>query len=126
MGAARHLHRILFRWAWGLGPLFGSVLLCLMVAACCRRCICVRYWLQPSLTPVPVPLSALPAPRSLLPAAPPLPADMHWMLRVISLGHVRTFTHHRLLLLEQKFNLHVMLNAGEARCCLAFVISYAL
>jgi hypothetical protein len=42
---------------------------------------------------------------------------MHWMLRVISLGHVRTFTHHRLLLLEQKFNLHVMLNAGEARCC---------
>ncbi len=44
--------------------------------------------------------------------APPLPADMHWMLKVISLGHVRTFTHHRLLLLEQKFNLHVMLNAG--------------
>lgn len=40
------------------------------------------------------------------------PADMHWMLKVISLGHVRTFTHHRLLLLEQKFNLHVMLNAG--------------
>lgn len=40
-------------------------------------------------------------------------ADMHWMLKVISLGHVRTFTHHRLLLLEQKFNLHVMLNAGE-------------
>lgn len=39
-------------------------------------------------------------------------ADMHWLLRVISLGHVRTFTHHRLLLLEQKFNLHVMLNAG--------------
>lgn len=37
---------------------------------------------------------------------------MHWMLKVISLGHVRTFTHHRLLLLEQKFNLHVMLNAG--------------
>mgnify|MGYP001811025525 CR=1 FL=1 len=34
------------------------------------------------------------------------------MLKVISLGHVRTFTHHRLLLLEQKFNLHVMLNAG--------------
>ena len=38
---------------------------------------------------------------------------MHWLLKVISLGHVRTFTHHRLLLLEQKFNLHVMLNAGE-------------
>ena len=37
---------------------------------------------------------------------------MHWMLRVISLGHVRTLTHHRLLLLEQKFQLHVMLNAG--------------
>jgi AMP deaminase len=51
---------------------------------------------------------------------------MHWMLRVISLGHVRTFTHHRLLLLEQKFNLHVMLNAGEARCCVAFFILYVL
>ncbi|KAL4859603.1 AMP deaminase [Chlorella vulgaris] len=40
-------------------------------------------------------------------------SDMHWLLRVISLGHVRTFTHHRLLLLEQKFNLHVMLNADK-------------
>jgi hypothetical protein len=40
---------------------------------------------------------------------------MHWLLRVISLGHVRTFTHHRLLLLEQKFNLHVMLNAGRLK-----------
>ncbi|PSC67241.1 AMP deaminase isoform A [Micractinium conductrix] len=40
-------------------------------------------------------------------------SDMHWMLKVISLGHVRTFTHHRLLLLEQKFNLHVMLNADK-------------
>jgi hypothetical protein len=38
---------------------------------------------------------------------------MHWLLKVISQGHVRTYTHHRLLLLEQKFNLHVMLNAGE-------------
>ncbi|KAL4432444.1 hypothetical protein ABPG77_001743 [Micractinium sp. CCAP 211/92] len=40
-------------------------------------------------------------------------SDMHWMLKVISQGHVRTFTHHRLLLLEQKFNLHVMLNADK-------------
>ncbi|EFN59016.1 hypothetical protein CHLNCDRAFT_137692 [Chlorella variabilis] len=40
-------------------------------------------------------------------------SDMHWLLKVISLGHVRTFTHHRLLLLEQKFNLHVMLNADK-------------
>jgi hypothetical protein len=31
------------------------------------------------------------------------------------MGHVRTFTHHRLLLLEQKFNLHIMLNAGEGQ-----------
>jgi AMP deaminase len=38
---------------------------------------------------------------------------MHWLLKVSSLGHVRTFTHHRLLLLEQKFNLHVMLNADK-------------
>lgn len=48
------------------------------------------------------------------PACPyPAAPDMHWMLKVISQGHVRTFTHHRLLLLEQKFNLHVMLNAGK-------------
>ena len=39
-------------------------------------------------------------------------SDMHWLLKTISLGHVRSFTHHRLLLLEQKFNLHAMLNAG--------------
>eukprot|EP00887_Chlorella_sp_A99_P005265 scaffold1.g5265.t1 len=40
-------------------------------------------------------------------------SDMHWMLRIISQGHVRSYTHHRLLLLEQKFNLHVMLNADK-------------
>jgi len=38
---------------------------------------------------------------------------MHWLLKVSSLGHVRSFTHHRLQLLEQKFNLHVMLNADK-------------
>lgn len=35
------------------------------------------------------------------------------MLKIIALGPVRTFTHHRLLLLEQKFNLHMMLNADK-------------
>ncbi|GAB4817976.1 hypothetical protein N2152v2_005022 [Parachlorella kessleri] len=39
--------------------------------------------------------------------------DMHWLLKISNAGHVRTFTHHRLLLLEQKFNLHVMLNADK-------------
>ena len=43
-----------------------------------------------------------------MPAAP-----CRRMLKVIALGQVRSFTHQRLLLLEQKFNLHVMLNAGE-------------
>lgn len=62
------------------------------------------------------------------PAAVRLPcrhahADMHWILKVISQGHVRTFTHHRLLLLEQKFNLHVMLNAGESPRCMRPVAS---
>ncbi|RMZ57504.1 hypothetical protein APUTEX25_003747, partial [Auxenochlorella protothecoides] len=40
-------------------------------------------------------------------------SDMHWLLRVSALGNVRSFTHHRLLLLEQKFNLHVMLNSDK-------------
>lgn len=40
-------------------------------------------------------------------------SDMHWLLKVASLGHVRSFTHSRLQLLEQKFNLHVMLNADK-------------
>ena len=30
-----------------------------------------------------------------------------------ALGPVKSFTHHRLMLLEQKFNLHVMLNADK-------------
>ncbi|KAJ7519785.1 hypothetical protein O6H91_20G055400 [Diphasiastrum complanatum] len=39
--------------------------------------------------------------------------DMHRILRIISLGNVRTLTHHRLRLLEQKFSLHLMLNADR-------------
>lgn len=35
------------------------------------------------------------------------------LLKVSSAGHVRSFTHQRLQLLEQKFNLHVMLNADK-------------
>lgn len=40
-------------------------------------------------------------------------SDMHWLLKVSSVGHMRSFTHSRLQLLEQKFNLHVMLNADK-------------
>ncbi len=40
-------------------------------------------------------------------------SEMHWLLKISSLGHVRSFTHNRLQLLEQKFNLHVMLNADK-------------
>lgn len=32
---------------------------------------------------------------------------------MIAGGSVRSFCHHRLVLLEQKFNLHVMLNADK-------------
>ncbi|KAI4302658.1 hypothetical protein MLD38_038379 [Melastoma candidum] len=39
--------------------------------------------------------------------------DLHSILRVIALGNVRTLCHHRLVLLEQKFNLHLMLNADK-------------
>ncbi|KAL5740370.1 hypothetical protein ACOSP7_029250 [Xanthoceras sorbifolium] len=39
--------------------------------------------------------------------------DLHHILRVIALGNMRTLCHHRLLLLEQKFNLHLMLNADK-------------
>ncbi|KAK4796450.1 hypothetical protein SAY86_028776 [Trapa natans] len=39
--------------------------------------------------------------------------DLHFVLRVIALGNVRTLCHHRLVLLEQKFNLHLMLNADR-------------
>ncbi|XP_075510261.1 AMP deaminase-like isoform X2 [Primulina tabacum] len=37
--------------------------------------------------------------------------DMHHVLKVIADGNIRTLCHHRLVLLEQKFNLHLMLNA---------------
>ncbi|KAI4331620.1 hypothetical protein MLD38_029794 [Melastoma candidum] len=39
--------------------------------------------------------------------------DLHSLLRVIALGNVRTLCHRRLVLLEQKFNLHLMLNADK-------------
>ncbi|CAM8933079.1 unnamed protein product [Rhodiola kirilowii] len=39
--------------------------------------------------------------------------DLHKILRVISAGNIRTLCHHRLGLLEQKFNLHLMLNADK-------------
>ena len=35
------------------------------------------------------------------------------ILRITSMGPVKTLSHHRLLLLEQKFNLHVQLNADK-------------
>ncbi|EFJ23750.1 hypothetical protein SELMODRAFT_174618 [Selaginella moellendorffii] len=39
--------------------------------------------------------------------------DMHRILRLTGLGNVRTFCYHRLHLLEQKFSLHLMLNADR-------------
>ncbi|KAF5750810.1 AMP deaminase [Tripterygium wilfordii] len=39
--------------------------------------------------------------------------DLHHILRVIAAGNTRTLCHHRLNLLEQKFNLHLMLNADR-------------
>ncbi|GIL84466.1 hypothetical protein Vretimale_19007 [Volvox reticuliferus] len=39
--------------------------------------------------------------------------DMHRILRYASSGPVKSFCHHRLILLEQKFNLHVMLNSDK-------------
>ncbi|KAF4379092.1 hypothetical protein F8388_022179 [Cannabis sativa] len=39
--------------------------------------------------------------------------DLHHLLRVIATGNIRTLCHHRLNLLEQKFNLHLMLNADR-------------
>lgn len=39
--------------------------------------------------------------------------DLHRVLKVVSLGSVRTLSHHRLLLLEKKFQLHLMLNADR-------------
>ncbi|KAG9142537.1 hypothetical protein Leryth_011630 [Lithospermum erythrorhizon] len=39
--------------------------------------------------------------------------DLHHILKVIAAGNNRTVCHHRLVLLEQKFNLHLMLNADR-------------
>ncbi|XP_010937877.3 probable AMP deaminase isoform X2 [Elaeis guineensis] len=39
--------------------------------------------------------------------------DLHYILRVIAAGNIRTVCHHRLGLLEQKFNIHLMLNADR-------------
>lgn len=39
--------------------------------------------------------------------------DMLQLLKVGAAGPVKTYCHHRLALLEQKFNLHVMLNADK-------------
>ncbi|KAF9680053.1 hypothetical protein SADUNF_Sadunf06G0080000 [Salix dunnii] len=39
--------------------------------------------------------------------------DLHHILRVVAIGNIRTLCHHRLNLLEQKFNLHLMLNADR-------------
>ncbi len=35
------------------------------------------------------------------------------VLKIVSMGPVKSFCHHRLQLLEQKFNLHMMLNADK-------------
>ncbi|XP_022882371.1 AMP deaminase-like isoform X1 [Olea europaea var. sylvestris] len=39
--------------------------------------------------------------------------DLHHILKVIAAGNIRTLCHRRLVLLEQKFNLHLMLNAEK-------------
>ncbi|XP_010553238.1 PREDICTED: AMP deaminase-like [Tarenaya hassleriana] len=39
--------------------------------------------------------------------------DLHYILKVIAAGNIRTLCHRRLVLLEQKFNLHLMLNADK-------------
>ncbi|CAK9271180.1 unnamed protein product [Sphagnum jensenii] len=39
--------------------------------------------------------------------------DMHQILKIIALGNVRTLCHHRLRFLEQKFSIHLMLNADR-------------
>ncbi|XP_022745837.1 AMP deaminase-like isoform X2 [Durio zibethinus] len=39
--------------------------------------------------------------------------DLHHILHVIAAGNIRTLCHHRLNLLEQKFNLHLMLNSDR-------------
>lgn len=39
--------------------------------------------------------------------------DMHHILRIISIGNVRTACHHRLRFLEEKFRLHLLVNADR-------------
>ncbi|RZC79990.1 hypothetical protein C5167_042573 [Papaver somniferum] len=39
--------------------------------------------------------------------------DMHHVLKIISIGNVRTACHHRLRLLEEKFRLHMLINADR-------------
>lgn len=39
--------------------------------------------------------------------------DMHNILKICAMGPVKTFCYHRMALLEQKFNLHCMLNADK-------------
>ncbi|CAH8387345.1 unnamed protein product [Eruca vesicaria subsp. sativa] len=39
--------------------------------------------------------------------------DLHHVLKVTAAGNIRTLCHRRLVLLEQKFNLHLMLNADK-------------
>lgn len=72
---------------------------------------------------------SLPAAFAALPEAPPeereafpLPGtdrefftDMLHLSRLSAAGPMMTYCHHRLTLLEQKFNLHVMLNAEKER-----------
>lgn len=40
-------------------------------------------------------------------------SDMSRMCKIAAMGPIKSFCHHRLMLLEQKFNLHVMLNADK-------------
>ena len=40
-------------------------------------------------------------------------SDLHHILKILALGPVKTFCYQRLMLLEQKFNLHVMMNADR-------------
>ncbi|XP_015575300.1 probable AMP deaminase [Ricinus communis] len=39
--------------------------------------------------------------------------DLHHLLRIISIGNVRTACHHRLRFLEEKFRLHLLVNADR-------------
>ncbi|OIW02119.1 hypothetical protein TanjilG_26659 [Lupinus angustifolius] len=39
--------------------------------------------------------------------------DMHYILKVMSIGNVRSACHHRLRFLEEKFRLHLLLNADR-------------